>query len=318
MRLSLRGFLFLSPFFEYEPSYLRKEKGSAKLFIYYKTEGCDRMSSRTIWDKNGNKIGEDVTTTDRDGLICITHYDTGGNRVGRSFQTRDHRGDIYMIHEDARGNRIGRSTVERDWWGDYYVKTDWVNQAEPVRKETQRSIQTDSGTTEEDSAGDILFGIAGIIVKVFFWIFIGSLLYGIVMAVGCTVWMYLLLPALNNSPLLSKVGPGIIIVVAPVFLAYMVYLGIMLVWRFQKKITWKDFLLGVLRWAVIGPFAFRKIIRQKRGAQQQPGKGKPKASVIPDSVKATRCSRCGRAYGAEDRFCKYCGEKIEKENEYVQ
>lgn len=272
------------------------------------------MSSSTVWDKNGNKIGEDVTTTDRDGMLHITHYDTSGNRVGRSFQTRDHRGDIYMIHEDARGNRIGRSTVERDWWGEYYVKTDRVHRAEEVH----RKKQTDSGTTDEDAGigGEILYGVARICVKAFFWIFIGSSLYGAVMAAGCTIWMYLMMPVLNNSPSLSRIGPIFILVLAPVFLSYMAYLVILLVWRYQKKITWKDVLLGVLRWAIIGPFAFRKIIRQMQ-AEKQPRTGMPDPSVIPDSVIAKRCSRCGRAYSLKDRFCKYCGKKLEKENEYV-
>lgn len=76
------------------------------------------MSSKTIYDKHGNRIGEDVITTDRDGRVHITHYDNHHNRVGRSFETTDHRGEVYMIHEDAKGNRLARSTVERDWWGD--------------------------------------------------------------------------------------------------------------------------------------------------------------------------------------------------------
>ena len=99
------------------------------------------MSAKTIWDKHGNRIGEDVITTDRDGLTHITHYDNHGNRIGRSFETRDNRGEVYMIHEDAKGNRLGRSTVERDWWGDYYVKTEQTRfgreQAEAKRKKKQ-------------------------------------------------------------------------------------------------------------------------------------------------------------------------------------
>lgn len=30
---------------------------------------------KTIWDNNGNRLGEDVITTDRDGRTHITHYD---------------------------------------------------------------------------------------------------------------------------------------------------------------------------------------------------------------------------------------------------
>ena len=82
------------------------------------------MSSKTIYDKHGNRIGEDVFSTDRDGRVQIRHYDSRNNLVGRSYETTDYKGDVYMIHEDASGNILSRSTMEKDWWGEYYIKTE--------------------------------------------------------------------------------------------------------------------------------------------------------------------------------------------------
>ena len=66
------------------------------------------MSSKTIYDKHGNRIGEDVITTDRDGLIHITHYDTAHNRVGRSYEKDcSFRAILGMLRDSEETNVAG-------------------------------------------------------------------------------------------------------------------------------------------------------------------------------------------------------------------
>ena len=133
------------------------------------------MERKTIW-KGSTRVGEDVITTDRDGLTHITHYDNHNNRIGRSYETRDYKGEVYMIHEDARGNRLGRSTVERDWWGDYYVKTEQSRfareQAEAERREREKSKNRTApqGENDDDESSpvvDLLYGLVMIGIKIF-------------------------------------------------------------------------------------------------------------------------------------------------------
>ena len=119
------------------------------------------MERKTIW-KGSARIGEDVITTDRDGLVHIAHYDSHNSLVGRSYETRDYKGEVYMIHEDAKGNRLGRSTVERDWWGDYYVKTEETAWARRQRQEEAKRNQERNDEDSDPSAGilgDALYGI---------------------------------------------------------------------------------------------------------------------------------------------------------------
>lgn len=262
------------------------------------------MERKTVWDASGNRLGEDVITTDRDGLTHITHYDNHGNRIGRSFEARDNRGEVYMIHEDAGGNRLARSTLEKDWWGDYYVKTEQTRygreQAEAARKEAERRAplsDADSGGAE--LIGDILSGFIMLILK----LCAGVLLFDLVGAAGMTVWVFLLL----SLPLgLMGAAPQFIIFVLAclLFLSYIPYVGILLYRRWKKEIDWKTFFRMILRWALIGPFAYRKLARAKRDSVEPP---EPVAAV--DGQRAF-CPECGHAAAPGERFCKHCGAKL--------
>ena len=270
------------------------------------------MSSKTVWDAHGNRIGEDVLTIDRDGLTHIAHYDNHNSLVGRSYETRDYKGEVYIIHEDAGGNRLGRSTVEQDWWGEYYVKTEetaWARRQRQVETDQQKRQDKGDDNDADDSAeaaGDALYGIVMLLVKVFAFLLLGSFIYGIVGAAGATIWVFLLIPVLNRSNHLSQIGPAFIVLLAPIVLSYFVYVSILLYRRWKKKINWKDFFFFVLRWAIIGPFAYRKLVRQMR-AEKQPRTG------MPDPGEAQNiCRSCGYVSAQEDRFCKQCGAKLHK------
>ena len=224
------------------------------------------MSSKTIYDKHGNRIGEDVITTDRDGLIHITHYDTAHNRVGRSYQTRDHRGEVYMIHEDAQGNRLARSTVQREWWGDYHLKSEQTRygweQAEAERRKKETS-KTRTVSQEEDDGGEsspviaLLYGIIMIGVK----FFIALLGYALVVAAAMPLVLWILMMSLNRT---GNATLGWFWAFSIILITYFPYVGILLYRRWKKKINWKDFFLAVLRWAIIGPFAYRWLLRMKK------------------------------------------------------
>lgn len=270
------------------------------------------MSSKTIWDAHGNRIGEDVLTIDRDGLTHIAHYDNHNSLIGRSYETRDYKGEVYMIHEDAKGNRLARSTAERDWWGEHYVKTEetaWSRRQRQVESNQQkRQDEVDDNDTDDSAGvvGNALYGIVMFLVKVFSFLLIGLFLYGIVGAAGATIWVFLLLPVLNQSSHLLQFGPAFIVLLTPLWLSYVPYVGILLYCRWKKKITWKNFFFFVLRWAITGPFAYRKLIRQMR-AGKQPRTG------MPDPGEAQNiCRSCGYVSAQEDRFCKQCGAKLHK------
>ena len=224
------------------------------------------MSSKTIYDKHGNRIGEDVITTDRDGLIHITHYDTAHNPVGRSYETTDYRGEVYMIHEDAQGNRLARSTVQRDWWGDYYLKTEQTRYGWEQAKAERRKKETDKTRTvsqEEDDGGEsspviaLLYGIIMIGVK----LFIALLGYALVVAAAMPLVLWILMMSLNRT---GNATLGWFWAFSIILITYFPYVGILLYRRWKKKINWKDFFLAVLRWAIIGPLAYRWLLRKKK------------------------------------------------------
>ena len=262
------------------------------------------MSSKTIYDKHGNRIGEDVITTDRDGLIHITHYDTAHNRVGRSYETTDYRGEVYMIHEDAQGNRLARSTVQRDWWGDYHLKTEqtrygWEQaEAERRKKETSK-IRTVS--QEEDDGGEslpviaLLYGIIMIGVK----FFIALLGYALVVAAAMPLVLWILMMSLNRT---GNATLGWFWAFSIILITYFPYVGILLYRRWKKKINWKDFFLAVLRWAIIGPLAYRWLLRKKKE-----GKTEEYNPHRPYELPVWQCPTCKTGIFTSGRFCPNCG-----------
>lgn len=262
------------------------------------------MSSKTIYDKHGNRIGEDVITTDRDGLIHITHYDTAHNRVGRSYETTDYRGEVYMIHENAQGNRLARSTVQRDWWGDYYLKTEQTRygweQAEAERRKKETS-KTRTVSQEEDDSGEsspvvaLLYGIVMIGVK----IFIALLGYALVVAAAIPLVGWILISSLNRT---GNASLGWFWVFSIILIAYFPYVGILLYRRWKKKINWKDFFLAVLRWAIIGPFAYRWLLRMKKE-----GKTEEYNPHRPYELPLWQCPTCKTSIFTSARFCPKCG-----------
>ena len=262
------------------------------------------MSSKTIYDKHGNRIGEDVITTDRDGLIHITHYDTAHNRVGRSYETTDYRGEVYMIHENAQGNRLARSTVQRDWWGDYYLKTEqtrygWEHaEAERRKKETGK---TRTISQEEDDGGEsppvvaLLYGIVMIGVK----IFIALLGYALVVAAAMPLVLWILMMSLNRT---GNATLGWFWAFSIILITYFPYVGILLYRRWKKKINWKDFFLAVLRWAIIGPLAYRWLLRKKKE-----GKTEEYNPHRPYELPVWQCPTCKTGIFTSGRFCPNCG-----------
>ena len=262
------------------------------------------MSSKTIYDKHGNRIGEDVITTDRDGLIHITHYDTAHNRVGRSYETTDYRGEVYMIHENAQGNRLARSTVQRDWWGDYYLKTEqtrygWEHaEAERRKKETGK---TRTISQEEDDGGEsspviaLLYGIIMIGVK----LFIALLGYALVVAAAMPLVLWILMMSLNRT---GNATLGWFWAFSIILITYFPYVGILLYRRWKKKINWKDFFLAVLRWAIIGPLAYRWLLRKKKE-----GKTEEYNPHRPYELPVWQCPTCKTGIFTSGRFCPNCG-----------
>ena len=195
------------------------------------------MPTKTIWDKHGNRIGEDFIITDRDGRMHITHYDENNNRVGRSYETTDIWGKVFMVHEDADGNRLATSTLEQDWWGDYYVKTE----------QTQ----------------NVLSDVIKVLAMAAFSLVVGVLCFNIVGMASITIWPFVIMGPLNM--IIGFVPIGLLFfVLGGISLSYFPYIGILLFRRWKKQIRWKDFFLAVLRWAIVGPFAYRWLLRTKK------------------------------------------------------
>lgn len=213
------------------------------------------MSSKTIWDNHGNRIGEDVASVDRNGLHCITHYDNHGNRIGRSYETRDFRGEIYMIHEDACGDRIARSVITTDWWGDYYLKTDIIHNKNKEKEEYQNG--------RDASSTDGFFSVMGYallkILKFFCLIYV----FEIMLAAGVTIWPFLCIPFINQSGMVSKLGPIMVSIAGVLMLAYIVYFVIVICKKWKKQIAWKTVFWYVFCWFVIGPLAYIVLLRKK-------------------------------------------------------
>lgn len=264
------------------------------------------MERKTIW-KGSTRIGEDVITTDRDGLTHIAHYDSHNSLVGRSYETRDYKGEVYMVHEDARGNRLGRSTVERDWWGDYYVKTE---ESRWARQNRQRETERKNERNEEGSdpsagiVGDALYGIVMFVLKIVGYLFIGTFLFQFVFVAGCTIWPFVLIPVLNKSDSLSVIGPACVLLVGLIEMAFWPYVVILLYLRWKKEINWKDFFLAVLRWAIIGPFAYRWLLgkeKEKTTKEYDPHR--------PYDLPLWQCPACGKNIFTAGQFCPDCGTK---------
>ena len=226
------------------------------------------MSSKTIYDKHGNRIGEDVITTDRDGRIHITHYDNHNNRIGRSYETTDIWGKVFMVHEDADGNRLATSTLEQDWWGDYYVKTEQTQyareQAEAERKK-KREAETRKDNADDDAgaASNVLSDVIKVLAMAAFSLVVGVLCFNIVGMASITIWPFVIMGPLNM--IIGFVPIGLLFfVLGGISLSYFPYIGILLFRRWKKQIRWKDFFLAVLRWAIVGPFAYRWLLRTKK------------------------------------------------------
>lgn len=259
------------------------------------------MERKTVWD-GYNRIGEDVFTTDRDGLTHIAHYDSHNQLIGRSYETRDNRGEIYMIHEDARGNRLGRSTLERDWWGDYYVKTEETARDRQNRQEeTHRDDDVSGADAGDGCLGSVLYGVIMGAIKICLYLYVGVA----VVTMGGTVWMFPLMQWLNNSGNASLEWFWILSV--PI-VAYFPYLGIHLFRRIKKQTKWKQFFLSVLLWALIGPFAYLILFRKKK-ADNLPRPGK-----LPDPAETKNyCPGCGQRCKPGQRFCSHCGAALRSE-----
>ena len=68
------------------------------------------MPTKTIWDKHGNRIGEDFITTDRDGRMHITHYDENNNPI-KGIPRHPIIEDDVVIYSNA--TILGRVTIGR-------------------------------------------------------------------------------------------------------------------------------------------------------------------------------------------------------------
>lgn len=262
------------------------------------------MERKTIWD-GSVRVGEDVITTDRDGLTHVAHYDSHNSLIGRSYETRDHKGEIYMIHEDAKGNRLGRGTVERDWWGDYYVKTEETAWARRQRQEEAKRNQERNDEDSDPSAGilgDALYGIVMFVLKIFGLLFIGTFLFQFVFVAGCTIWPFVLMPVLNGSENLSVSGPVYVMLTGLLEMVFWPYAGILLYRRWKKEINWKDVFIAILRWAIIGPFAYRWLLgkkKEKTTKEYNPHR--------PYDLPLWQCPTCGKNIFTAGRFCPNCG-----------
>lgn len=233
------------------------------------------MPTKTIWDKHGNRIGEDFITTDRDGRMHITHYDENNNRVGRSYETTDIWGKVFMVHEDADGKRLATSTLEQDWWGNYYVKTE----------QTQ----------------NVLSDVIKVLTMAAFSLVIGVLCFNIVGMASITIWPYLLMGLLGQIIGILPIEL-VFFVLGGIALSYFPYIGILLCRRWKKKINWKDFSLAVLRWAIIGPFAYRWLLRMKKE-----GKTEKYNPHRPYELPVWQCPTCKTGIFTSGRFCPNCG-----------
>ena len=262
------------------------------------------MERKTIWDGNV-RVGEDVITTDRDGLTHIAHYDSHNSLVGRSYETRDYRGDVYMVHEDARGNRLGYSTLERDWWGDYYIKTEktrWGREQEEIGKQDKSGFAEKSAEADDLSPLiDLLYAVAMVGVK----IFIGLLGYAFVAMSSLPLAAELLMTTMNNS---GNASFGLFGFLSVIVIAYFPYVGILLYRRWKKRINWKDFFLAILRWYLIGPFAYRWLLKKQNAETEKTGQAeKPLKPNRMHTLSGWQCPNCGKKLSADARFCSACG-----------
>lgn len=264
------------------------------------------MPTETIWDKHGNRIGEDFITTDRDGRMHITHYDENNNRVGRSYETTDIWGKVFMVHEDADGKRLATSTLEQDWWGDYYVKTEQTQyareQAEAERKK-KREAETRKDNADDDggAASNVLSDVIKVLAMAAFSLVVGVLCFNIVGMASITIWPYLLMGLLGQIIGILPIEL-VFFVLGGIALSYFPYIGILLCRRWKKKINWKDFSLAVLRWAIIGPFAYRWLLRMKKE-----GKTEKYNPHRPYELQVWQCPTCKTGIFTSGRFCPNCG-----------
>lgn len=256
------------------------------------------MERKTIWD-GSVRVGEDVITTERDGLTHIAHYDNHNNLVGRSYETRDYKGEVYMIHEDARGNRLSRSTIERDWWGDYYIKTEktrWGREQEEIGKQDKSSFVDESAEADDMSPLiDLLYAVAMVGVK----IFVGLLGYVFVAMAAMPLVAEILMASLNNAGNASFALFGFLAVIV---IAYFPYVGILLYRRWKKNIDWKDFFLAILRWYLTGPFAYRWLLKKQHVESEKLHR--------PHDLPHCQCPNCGKNIFTDAQFCSSCGAKL--------
>ena len=256
------------------------------------------MERKTIWD-GSTRMGEDVITTERDGLIHIAHYDNHNNLIGRSYETRDYKGEVYMIHEDARGNRLGRSTVERDWWGEYYVKTEktrWGREQEKIGKQDKSSFVGESAEADDMSPLiDLLYAVAMVGVK----IFVGLLGYAFVAMMAMPLAAEILMVSLNNAGNAGEILFGFLSILV---IAYFPYVGILLYRRWKKHINWKDFFFALLRWYIIGPFAYRWLLKKPHVKSEKLHR--------PNDLSYCQCPNCGKNIFTDAQFCSSCGTKL--------
>ena len=254
------------------------------------------MERKTIWDRSA-RMGEDVITTERDGLIHIAHYDNHNNLIGRSYETRDYKGEVYMIHEDARGNRLGRSTMERDWWGEYYVKTEKSRRGAETeqRDERERYTREDNGGDDSSPVIEILYAITMVGVK----IFAGLMGYAFVAMMAMPLAAEILMVSLNNAGNAAEILFGFLSILV---IAYFPYVGILLYRRWKKRINWKDFFLALLRWYIIGPFAYRWLLKKTHVKSEKLHR--------PNDLSYCQCPNCGKNIFSDAQFCSSCGTKL--------
>ena len=68
------------------------------------------------------------------------------------------------------------------------------------------------------------------------------------------------------------------------------------------KIIWKDFFLAVLRWAIVGPFAYRWLLRKKK--ERKTEEYNPHR---PYELPVWQCPTCKTGIFTSGRFCPNCG-----------
>ena len=262
------------------------------------------MSSKTIYDKHGNRIGEDVFSTDRDGRVQIRHYDSRNNLVGRSYETTDYKGDVYIIHEDASGRILSRSTMEKDWWGEYYIKTEPDKRNSKAISDKKASEESDSPEDYGLNAGEsALYILSGVLIKLlkfigFFLLIFFSFSWGI------PILVYLLVPAViaTQSKILAFLAFPLLSLVQ---ISYWPYAIINIYRRFKKKITWGDYFKNWGLWLIIGPFAYKKLLAKK---QPEYNLGLPDPKELLQTKRY--CPECGTPIDITKNFCYKCGAKI--------